>query len=78
MSTQRDPQASCEGKQRFGSYSDAEKACRRPNRHQRRIVAYHCPFCRGWHRGGVLKRSLTRWYRRREELRRAGVADAGE
>lgn len=77
MSIQRDPQAACEGKQRFGSYTEAALACRRQNRRHRRVEVFHCSVCRGWHKCAAKKHSLQRWWRRREELRRAGVRDEG-
>lgn len=48
----RDPLASCQGKERFETYSMAAHVAHRPSRrNQLRPAIYHCAQCGGFHIG---------------------------
>jgi hypothetical protein len=52
MKRQSDPAASCRGKVRFDTATEARKVARRASsRNEDAIRAYRCESCRGWHIG---------------------------
>lgn len=56
----RDPRASCHGKERFGTWSLAQKVGRHRRRAEKNCGAYRCPACGGYHLGELLQRRRRR------------------
>ena len=46
------PEAGCRGKQRFDDPQMAAKIAKKQNSNGRRVRAYKCQYCHGWHIGG--------------------------
>jgi hypothetical protein len=69
MSPERPRDASCNGKQRFDTYSEAERIARRSRRNRDGSkTAYHCQHCNGFHWGNGTPRSYGRRPRIAEEI----------
>lgn len=46
----------CDGKQRFSSFSDANRIARRSSRRRDKPMrAYRCPSCHGFHFGNAMR-----------------------